>query len=247
MEMKIFVDKAEMGKVVAKKAAEILKEAIKLRGKASFICATGAAQFDFLEALTKEKGIDWKKTAMFHLDEYIGIGENHPASFRKYLRERFITKVKPGEVNLIDGDSVRVEYESDRLSKIISQYKIDVAFVGVGENCHLAFNDPPADFRTDKPFIVVELNDRCKQQQVNEGWFKTKEEVPQKAITMTITQIMKSQNILCLVPEKRKAEAVKNCLEGDICSEHPASILRMHPNVYFYLDKESSSLLNKKK
>lgn len=243
--VKVYENKNSMGKAAAEEAAKILVDAIKEKGKATFIAATGASQFEFLENLTSISSIDWSKTTMFHLDEYIGFPETHPASFGKYLKEKLINKVHPGNVYLIKGDAKSPELECERLGKIIIQKEIDVAFVGIGENGHLAFNDPPADFDTKKPYLVVELDDACRKQQLGEGWFKSFDEVPKRAISMSIEQIMKSKKIICTVPDKRKAKAVKNCLEEEISPLCPASILRKHPQVYFYLDKNSASLINK--
>ena len=245
MKVEIFRTKQQMCKAAAEEAAKILVDAIKEKGEATFIAATGVSQFEFLENLTSFSSIDWSKTSMFHLDEYIGLPETHPASFRRYLKERLINKVHPGNVYLIKGDTKNPELECERLDKIIKQTKIDVAFVGIGENGHLAFNDPPADFDTEKPYLVVNLNDACRKQQLGEGWFKCFNEVPKKAISISIHQIMKSKNIICTVPDKRKAKAVKNCLEKEISPLCPASILRKHPQVYLYLDKNSASLINK--
>lgn len=245
MKIKIFESKQGMSKAAAKEAVRILKNAIKEKGEANFIAATGASQFEFLENLTSIPSIDWSKMTMFHLDEYIGLPEAHPASFRRYLKERLINKVHPGNVYLIRGDAKSPELECERLGKIIIQKEIDVAFVGIGENGHLAFNDPPANFNTERPYLVVELDESCKKQQLNEGWFKSLEEVPHKAITMSIKQIMKSKNIICIVPDSRKAYAVKNCLEGDISPYRPASILKKHRNAFLFLDKESAKLLKK--
>ncbi len=245
MKIKIFETKKEMGKVAAERAAEVLEEAIKEKGEAVFVAATGASQFEFLKALTSMPSIDWSRTTMFHLDEYIGIPENHPASFRKYLRERLINKVHPGTTYLIKGDAEDPELECERLNKIISKKEIDVSFVGIGENGHLAFNDPPADFNTEKPYIVVELNEACRRQQLGEGWFNSLKEVPHRAISMSIKQIMKSRNIICTVPDARKAEAVKDCFEGTISPAHSASILRKHERVFLFLDKDSARLLEK--
>lgn len=247
LEVKIFETKEEMGKAGAKKAARILKEAIEEKNEAIFVAATGASQFEFLENLTSIPSIDWSKTAMFHLDEYVGIPETHPASFRKYLKERLINKVHPGAVHLINGDAEDPGSECDRLGKIISQKEIDVAFVGIGENGHLAFNDPPADFDTEKPYLVVELDEASRRQQLGEGWFERLDDVPRRAISMSIKQIIKSKNIICIVPDARKAQAVKDCLEGNISSDHPASILRKHENAFLFLDKDSARLLREHK
>lgn len=247
MLVKIFETKEKMGKSAAEQAARILISTIKEKNEAVFIAATGTSQLDFLESLTSIPSINWSKTTMFHLDEYIGIPETHPASFRKYLKKRLIDKVHPGVVCLIDGDAQGPELECERLNKIISEKEIDVAFVGIGENGHLAFNDPPADFKTEKSYLIVELDEACRRQQAGEGWFKSLAEVPQRAISMSIKQIMKSKNIICSVPETRKAQAVKSCLEGDISAYHPASILKKHKNTFLFLDKHSAKLLNQKR
>lgn len=206
--------------------------------------ATGTSQFEFLENLTKITSIDWGKTTMFHLDEYVGLSENHPASFRRYLKDWFISKVYPGHIHLIEGDVEDPEKECERLNGIISQKEIDVEFVGIGENGHLAFNDPPADFNTEKPYIIVELDDACRRQQLGEGWFKSVDDVPKQAISMSVKQIMKSKHIICTVPDKRKAKAVKNCFKGDeILPDCPASILKKHKNCFVFFDEESSIYL----
>jgi glucosamine-6-phosphate deaminase len=244
MKIKVLKTKYDMGKAAAEEAARILVDAIREKGEATFIAATGASQFEFLENLTSISSIDWSKTTMFHLDEYVGLPETHPASFRKYLKERFINKVHPGNVHLINGDAKDPELECERLGKIIKQKKIDVAFVGIGENGHLAFNDPPADFDTKKSYLVVELNDACRKQQLDEGWFKSFDEVPKRAISMSIEQIMKSKNIICTVPDSRKAQAVKDCFgDQNISPEHPASILKNHENCFVFLDEKSAIYL----
>ncbi|MDD2486510.1 MAG: glucosamine-6-phosphate deaminase [bacterium] len=246
MEIGVYKTCLECGQEAGKKAAQLLKEAIAKNGTATFIAATGASQFHFLQTLIADPQIDWSKTRMFHLDEYIGLPESHPASFRKYLKERFIGKVNPGEVNLVNGEA-DPEAECKRLQKLISRESIDVAFVGIGENGHLAFNDPPADFETEDAFIVVELDEKCRNQQLGEGWFKSFDEVPEKALSMGIKQIMKAKHIICTVPDARKAEAVRDCFGDDKVSNlHPASILKQHPHCYVFLDAESGSLLSKK-
>jgi glucosamine-6-phosphate deaminase len=245
VEIQILGTMEECGAAAADKAAQVLKNAIEVKGDACFIGATGASQFEFLNALTVKTSIDWKRTIMYHLDEYIGLSEDHPASFRRYLRERLIDRINPGKVNLIRGDADDPHVECRRLSQFISQETVDVAFVGIGENGHLAFNDPPADFDTEEPYIVVQLDEACRKQQLGEGWFASLEDVPSGAISMSIQQIMKSQAIICTVPDKRKAKAVRECLEGEISPWHPASILRRHTNVFLYLDKDSASLLKK--
>lgn len=245
MKVEILNTSKELGKKSARDAAQLIKKAIKENGSANIILATGASQFETLNTLANDRDIDWSKVIMFHLDEYIGMSETHPASFRKYLRERFVEKVPDLKaVNYIEGDKADPHAECKRLNHIISNHPIDVALVGIGENGHLAFNDPPADFETEEPYLVVELDEACRNQQMGEGWFKTMEDVPGKAISMSIKQIMKSKNIICSVPDERKAVAVKNCLEGEITNLHPASILQKHTACSFYLDTESASLLS---
>jgi glucosamine-6-phosphate deaminase len=236
----------ETGEAAAAEGIKILKEILKRKGSAAIILATGASQFDMLAALTASRDIDWSRITMFHLDEYIHLPETHPASFRKYLKERFLNKVPAlKEVYLINGDDKDPEKECARLNQIISRHPVDIAFVGIGENGHLAFNDPPADFETDKPYIVVELDLNCRKQQMGEGWFPTVDDVPGQAISMSIRQIMKSEHIICTVPDKRKAQAVADCLEGIVSNVHPASILQQHANCSVYLDRESASLLKR--
>lgn len=237
--------KEVMGAAAAARAAELLKAAIDEKGEAAFIVATGASQFEFLDALTSDATVDWSKTTMFHLDEYVGLPVTHGASFRKYLTERLIEKVHPGTVNLVEGDADDPEAECARLNDIIAGYTIDVAFVGIGENGHLAFNDPPADFETEEPYIVVTLDEACRRQQMGEGWFPTLDDVPERAISMSIKQIMKSQNILCIVPDSRKAEAVRNCLDKEVSPMYPASILREHAQAELYLNDAAAALLDK--
>ena len=243
MKIEVFMTKEECGIAAAGRGAEILKQTIAAKGRASFIVATGASQFDFLKAMTDKEGIDWRLTTMYHLDEYIGMNADHPASFRRYLKERLVDAVQPGTIHYIQGQADDPAAECRRINSIISRDNIDVAFVGIGENGHLAFNDPPADFDTELPYIIVELDDACRQQQFGEGWFPSLDEVPNTAISMSIQQIMKSETIICTVPDKRKARAVKQCFEGKISPLHPASILRQHPRTFVYLDNDAASLL----
>lgn len=244
MVINITKDAIELGKEAGKAAAGTIQKAIAEKGYANVILATGTSQFETLNQLVSEKGIDWSKVVMFHLDEYIELPVTHIASFRKYLKERFLEKVSSLKaVYLIDGE-MDPEAECVRLGELINQHPIDVALVGIGENGHLAFNDPPADFNTEKPYLVVELDELCRKQQLAEGWFTSLEEVPGRAISMSIQQIMKSKNIICSVPDQRKAMAVKNCLEHLPDEKYPASILQQHPNCKFYFDKSSAALLS---
>lgn len=232
-----------MGQAAAENAAETIREAIAARDVAYLIAATGASQFEFLDALVLQD-IDWTKTTFFHLDEYVGLPVTHPASFRRYLKERIVDRINPHVFHFINGEAEDVQEECRRVSGLISQQTIDAAFVGIGENGHLAFNDPPADFDTHDPYIVVDLDEACRKQQVGEGWFNSIDEVPSQAISMSIQQILKARNVLCIVPDKRKAEAVKNCVELEVSPSRPASILQEHYSVTLYLDLESSSLLS---
>jgi len=243
MEIVISRDVSQLGKEAGTHAARAIRYAISERGIANIILATGTSQFETLNQLISEEEIDWSKVVMFHLDEYIGLPISHPASFRKYLQERFIAKVPPLKAAfLIDGENDPVA-ECDRLSKLISKHPIDVALVGIGENGHLAFNDPPADFDIEKPYIVVDLDDQCVQQQFGEGWFPSINDVPRKAISMSVKQIMKSKHIVCSVPDARKAVAVKNTVENQVSNIYPASILQTHQHCTIYLDPLSASLL----
>ncbi|MEP7258772.1 MAG: glucosamine-6-phosphate deaminase [Flavitalea sp.] len=245
MEVIVSDDKAALGLSAGAAAAKLIREIISAKGSANIILATGASQFATLEKLIAEKDIDWSKVTMFHLDEYIGLPITEPASFRKYLTERFLTKVPALKAaHLINGEGDAAA-ECVRLSKLITDAPIDVALVGIGENGHLAFNDPPADFDTPTPYIIVELDDQCRKQQYGEGWFKSVDDVPKKAISMSVKQILKSKHIICSVPDSRKAEAVKNSLEQKISNLFPASILQSHPDCQYFLDKESASLLSK--
>ena len=242
MRVEVFPDKKSLSHAAAKNAAEILHNTIQKRGQARIIAATGAAQFDFLEVLTQAPGIDWAKVEMFHLDEYIGLPATHPASFRKFLLDRLINKTAMSRYHLLDGDQdpqkVIAEVTAD-----IRKAPIDMAFVGIGENGHLAFNDPPANFDTDEAYIVVELDEACRRQQMGEGWFKSLDDVPRHALSMTVKQVLKADRIIAIVPEKRKAEAVMKCFSGEITPMAPASILRTHQNTIVYLDNDSASLL----
>jgi len=241
--IKVFNHKIQLGEAAARQAADAIERAISEHGRARIIAATGMSQFEFLNALTNSPGVDWTKVEMFHLDEYVGLPAAHPASFRKYLLERLIEPAGLMRYHLLDGEDDPDEV-CRRVGAEISAAPIDVAFVGVGENGHLAFNDPPADFETDEPYIVVDLDEACRRQQVGEGWFAGLDDVPRRAISMTVKQILKAREIVCVAPDARKAEAVKNCFENEISPQFPASILRTHGATTVYLDAESSSLLN---
>jgi len=239
MEINIQQTKDAVGKAAASNGADLIRKALIRKGYANIILATGASQFEMLSALIDEE-IDWSRITAFHLDEYIGIPLSHPASFRKYLKERFVDRVPVGEFHFIDGEA-DPGVEIGRLNALINEHQIDVAFIGIGENAHLAFNDPPADFETTLPYIEVELDLDCRQQQFNEGWFPSVEEVPERAISMSVMHILKSTSIICTVPGERKAEAVRRTIDNGVQSDVPASALKSHDSVFLYLDRDSSS------
>jgi glucosamine-6-phosphate deaminase len=245
MILKVFEEKASLAKAAADHAATAVTRAIRDRGKARVIAASAASQFEFLDALTATPGIDWKRVELFHLDEYIGLPMSHPASFCKFLQERLIGKAGITSYHLLNGEENPVKVIRET-SRFLSAAPIDVAFVGIGENGHLAFNDPPADFETEEPFIVVNLDEACRLQQVGEGWFKDLSTVPTQAISMSVRQVMKSKEILAVVPDARKAHAIKACFDGEINRMAPSSILRTHRNATVYLDTHSAALLSRK-
>lgn len=241
----IEADRDSMGRAAAAMAGSRIQAAIRENGEANVILATGSSQFEMLAALT-QLTVDWSKVTCFHLDEYAGISPEHPASFVKYLRDRFFRKL-PGlrEFHFIDGQSSDLAAECERLGRLVKAVTIDVACVGIGENGHLAFNDPPADFKTDQPYLVVELDPDCRQQQVGEGWFPTVEDVPRHAISMSIRQIMSSKCLVVTVPDQRKSKAVRDSIEGPVHPEVPASIVQTHSDCHLFLDRSSASLLRR--
>lgn len=243
--MKVFIykTKEELGRTAARKGAELIRKAINEKGEAAIIVATGASQFEMLNELVHTR-VDWSKVTAFHLDEYIGIPDTHAASFRKYLKERFVDHISLKAFHYIDGEG-DADLECSRLGELIADTPVDVAFIGIGENGHLAFNDPPADFKTMEPYIQVDLDEACRKQQLGEGWFGSFEKVPERAISMSVQQILKSKNIICSVPDKRKARAVKNTVEKEISPEYPASVLKTHQKTWLFLDSGSSSLLRR--
>jgi glucosamine-6-phosphate deaminase len=246
--MKIVISETskELGQKAGREAAALIRQTIAEKGKANIILATGTSQFETISQLISENDIDWSKVTMFHLDEYIGLPITHAASFRKYLKERFVEKLSPAPVYFLINGEAEPNSEIERLGAAISENPIDIALVGIGENGHLAFNDPPADFETFDPYLVVNLDEPCRLQQMNEGWFTTLGEVPMQAISMSVKQIMKSGHIICSVPDLRKAQAVRNSLEEEVSNLYPASILQLHENCTLFLDKDSASLSSEK-
>jgi glucosamine-6-phosphate deaminase len=245
MQVKVFDSKTEMGSQAAAWGANKIREAISGRGEANIIVATGASQFEMLSALVAEADIAWNKVTAFHLDEYVGLPMDHPASFRLYLWKRFVSQLPLPLAQFhylnAEGDC---QAECDRVGAVLQQHPVDVAFVGIGENGHLAFNDPPADFETESPYLVVDLDDACRQQQLGEGWFPTFDDVPKQAISMSVKQIMKSKAIACTVPDERKSEAVQKSVEGTVVPEVPASILQNHEQTVLFLDQPAASKLS---
>jgi glucosamine-6-phosphate deaminase len=243
MRLKVFNDKITLGRAAAEQAATAIRRAISERGEARIIAATAASQLEFLDALTKASGIDWTKVEAFHLDEYIGIPITHPGSFRKMLMEQLVLKTGIRQYHLLAGDAAEPAAVVRQIGTQLASAPIDIAFLGIGENGHIAFNDPPADFNTEEPYIIVNLDEACRQQQVGEAWFADLSQVPKQALSMSAKQILKAKEILAVVPDKRKARAVKACFEGEISPMAPASILRRHPNATVYLDTNSASML----
>lgn len=243
--MKVYVDRnaVEMGKHAAEETAGRIRDCVSERGNCRLLLSTGASQFEMFQAL-EEQDVPWDQVVMFHLDEYVGMSAEHGASFRKYLKERFIDKVHPGAYFFVDGEG-DVQENIRKLTEELRKAPIDLALIGIGENGHIAFNDPPADFDTKEAYIIVQLEERCKKQQMGEGWFPTIEDVPDQAISMTVYQMMQSRAILSVVPGKRKAEAVKKTLEAqEITNMIPATKLREHPDWTLFLDEDSASLLD---
>ena len=243
MRLRIFENRNSLGDAAAEQGAAAIRQAIAANGKARIIGASAASQFEFLEKLTQAPGIDWKRVELFHLDEYIGLPMTHAASFCKFLQDRLVSKTGITMTHFLNGekDAASVIREA---SDAISAAPIDVAFVGIGENGHLAFNDPPADFETDEPFIVVNLDEACRQQQVGEGWFPNLDSVPTRAISMSVKQVLKAKEILAIVPGPKKAQAIRACFDGPVSPNAPSSILRSHENATIYLDRESAALLS---
>jgi len=241
MDIRVVEDRVQMGAQAGALAAQILKGAIESRGQARLVAATGTSQFELLSALCRDRSVDWPSVELFHLDEYLGIPSNHPASFRRFLRERLVEPAGIGTVHWLDGtaDPRMVMAE---VGIALRRAPIDLACVGVGENGHLAFNEPPADFSTTEPLMVVELQEISRRQQVGEGWFRNLEDVPARAMTMTIPEILRAARIVCVVPDARKARAVRACFgAGRITPDAPASALLGHPGCVVYLDRASAT------
>ncbi|MFN3152607.1 glucosamine-6-phosphate deaminase [Bremerella sp.] len=243
MKLEVLEDAKRLGIAAARLGTEAIRKALAERGQANIIVATGASQFETLSALIAEPDIDWTRVTGFHLDEYLGLDDQHPASFCRYLRERFVAHVPLKQFHYVDGTDKDPHQVCRELGELIQSHPIDVAFVGIGENGHLAFNDPPADFETTEPYLVVDLDEACRKQQAGEGWFATIDDVPTQAISMSCRQILKSNTIICSVPDRRKAEAVQGSLEGPVTPDVPASILQTHEGTTLFVDKAAATLL----
>jgi glucosamine-6-phosphate deaminase len=244
MQLKVLTDKTALSQAAAGQAASAIRQAITDRGKARIVAATAASQVEFLDILTHAPEIDWKRVEAFHLDEYVGLPISHPGSFRKMLLQQLISKTGIAKYHLLDGDATDPGEVLRSVGRELASEPIDIAFLGIGENGHIAFNDPPANFNTEEPYIIVDLDEACRRQQVGEAWFADISQVPRQAISMSVRQILKAKEILAVVPDTRKAQAIKRCFEGEISSMSPASILRAHPNATVYLDNNSASLLS---
>ncbi len=245
MKKYVFKTKEEMAAAAAGSVVQAIQHAIRTKGQANIVIGTGASQFEMYEHLTAGKGVDWFKVVMFHLDEYLGLEPGHPAGLRTYLLKHFVDKVAPlRAMYLVKGEAADPVQECKRLAVLIRAHPIDVACLGFGENGHLAFNDPPADFETEEPYLVAPLDERCRMQQVGEGWFRSLAQVPTRAISMSIRQILKSKQLVVTVPDLRKAEAVKNALEGPVTPQCPASIVQQHENCEVFLDEQAASRLS---
>lgn len=239
MQLTVLKDVEALGQEASRHCANVLKEAINKQGYARLVLSTGASQLVLLSHLINED-VDWSKVEMFHLDEYVGLSDQHPASFRKYLQERFVDKLSLKAVYMVNGEG-DIQSHIQQLSEQIQQKPIDLALIGIGENAHIAFNDPPANFDTKEAYIVVELDKACKKQQVREGWFESIDEVPKQAITMTVQQMLKSKCIISFVPYEVKAKAIKSTLDNEVTPQVPATILKQHANWSLYLDEASAA------
>ncbi len=246
LQVKVFATKQDLGMAAAEAAAEHVQALQQQSDNVNLMFSTGASQFEFVAALQDQKEVDWSRIAAFHLDEYKDMSDQHPASFRLWLRTRVEEPLKPGLFHYIEGDAPDIDAELARYTELLLANPIDLGFIGIGENGHIAFNDPPvADFADPKVIKIVELDEACRRQQLGEGWFPTLDDVPKEALSLTIPTIMKCRKIISVVPDRRKAEAVKNALEGPVATSCPASVLRTHADVTLFLDADSASLLSR--
>ena len=242
----VFESRQQLGQAAAERAASIIRAAVAERGRARVIVATGNSQLAFIDALTAMPDIPWSQTEIFHMDEYAGMPDTHPASFRKWIRERVVDRVKPAAAHYIEGDAADLKGECERYAGLLNAGPIDVAFVGIGENGHIAFNDPHvANFQDPLTIKVVDLDEACRRQQVGEGHFPSMDDVPREALTLTCPALLRAAHLVCCVPDARKANAVKCSVEGPISEACPGSSLRTHLDATLFLDRQSASLLTR--
>lgn len=241
LKVKIYTTNTEMGKAAADYSADIIRDTLRAKAEASVIVATGASQFTFYDALIKKPDLEWNKVIIFHLDEYVGMTDQHPASFRKYLKERFIRHIHPKAVFFLNGDTPDPQEEARKYARMLEKVEIDLACIGIGENGHIAFNDPPvADFNDPELVKIVRLDLDCRRQQLGEGWFPTLEDVPSHALSLTVSGIMRANKISCVVPDERKSEAIYHTIHDKISEKCPATILRTHPDCTLFLDESAA-------
>jgi len=243
LDVRVYNDLLALARAAALDAGAALRAAIAERGDANVMLATGNSQLVFLAELVTYADVDWSRVTAFHMDEYVGLPPTHSASFQRYMRERVAANLPFTEFHYLRGDTGDAEAEARRYTDLLGTHPLDLCCCGIGENGHLAFNDPPADFETEEPYLVVRLDEACRLQQMGEGWFPRLEDVPAEAVSMSVRQILKSREILCIVPDQRKAVAVAACLEGPVTPLHPASILQQHAHTTVYLDGAAASLL----
>lgn len=237
----VFASQDELSEAVAGEVRDYLRTTLQRQGEATAILATGNSQIRFLARLVSAGGVDWSRVTLFHMDEYLGISGEHPASFRRYMRERVASLVKPKAFHYLQGDCDLPLEEIDRYEGLLQAQPIDLCCLGIGENGHIAFNDPPvARFEETRWVKLVKLDDACKMQQVKEGHFPGLEAVPPYAFTLTIPALCSARKLMCVAPEKRKAQAVRDALRGPISPACPASILRRQPQCTLFLDPDSA-------
>jgi glucosamine-6-phosphate deaminase len=246
MSLAIYADAEQCGLAAGQYGAQRLRDILTQRGAANVIVATGASQFVMLSTLAAAPGIDWSQVTLFHLDEYVGLPESHPASFRKYIKERFVANLPkaPKKVFYVDGSAADPAQVCAELNATVKTHPIDLCFMGIGENGHVAFNDPPADFASEEPYLLVDLDEKCRRQQLGEGWFPSLEAVPKQAISMSVWQVLQSKCIVNTVPDARKAHAMKISFEGEMCPNHPASVIRLHPDCHSFCDQPAAAELS---
>ena len=245
MIVRVYESQESMAAAAAVFVAAGLRTAVSLRGNATLVAATGKSQLKFLQALTGIEAVPWERISLFHLDEYVGLPKGHPADFQDYLKEHLVDRVHPAEAHFIDGRTGDPETERQRYGSLLAAREVDLCFLGIGENCHLAFNDPPADFKNSDPFLLVKINESSRAQQFGEGWFASLEDVPRRAITISMNRILKSRCLVIVAPEMRKARAVKDALERPVDPRYPATVLKRHPDAHLFLDIDSASQLER--